>query len=346
MRQQARTRSLEEEGSRLRRQLAEGERVARDVAGAVDERLNQHLPTILEAAEPVRHERVSQPGVEQAPWGWVPAGYGPPSTANLSFREICAILVCASVPRVDSPPFLRLLLRRLRLPIHPVLRLPTEAVGRGPQQGMPTVTRPMGRAPGPRDGLVATPTVPAAGPLGTKETPGSHSGGDTTPTAADKAGVASSTPARDELRALLVYLNVMPPDLQTGEAQKLHLHLTTRLDLPRKFPQSNLRSQYTALGKHLPTRPELGKLVGQFVQDRRAAPAAPQDSAPDRRGRPNWRLLPGPTRLVGGICRPVRARAALITTRTPWLSWSSGASIRATPRRSSTPCTRDAWAWS
>ena len=146
---------------------------------------------------------------------------------------------------------------------------------------MPTVARPMGQAPAPREGLVATPTVPAAGRLGAADTPGSHSGGDTTPTAADTAGYASSTPGRDELRALVVYLNEVPPDSQTGEAQKLHLQLATRLDLPPQFPQSNLRSQYTALGKLLPTPPELGQLVGQLVPDRRAAPATPQDTAPD-----------------------------------------------------------------
>ena len=42
-----------------------------------------------------------------------------------------------------------------------------------------------------------------------------------------------------------------------GKAQKLHLHLATRLDLPLELPQSNLRSQYTALGKPLPAQPEL-----------------------------------------------------------------------------------------
>ena len=81
------------------------------------------------------------------------------------------------------------------------------------------------------------------------------------------------------LRALLVYLNEVPPP-QTGEAQKLHLHLATRLDLPPEYPQSNLRAQYTALGRLLPTRPELGRLVGEFVRDRRAEPSGSQTPAP------------------------------------------------------------------
>ena len=41
----------------------------------------------------MRDERVSQPVVEQALRGLVPAGSWPPSTANPSFREICATLV-------------------------------------------------------------------------------------------------------------------------------------------------------------------------------------------------------------------------------------------------------------
>ena len=53
---------------------------------------------------------------------------------------------------------------------------------------------------------------------------------------------------------------------------------------PPDFPQSNLRSQYTALGRLLPTRPELGSLVGEFVQDCRAAPSASQTPAPDSQG--------------------------------------------------------------
>ena len=104
VRQRSRTRSLEEEGSSLRRQLADAQRAARDVAGAVDERLSRHLPAILEAVQIVRDEHISQPAVERALRGWVPAGYGPPSTANPNFREICATLVCAAVLRVDPPP--------------------------------------------------------------------------------------------------------------------------------------------------------------------------------------------------------------------------------------------------
>ena len=97
-------RSLEEEGSTLRRQLADTQRAARNVAEAVDERLNRHLPAILEAMQLLRDEHVSQPAVEQALRGCVPAGYRPPSTAGPNFREICAIVVCAVVLRVDPPP--------------------------------------------------------------------------------------------------------------------------------------------------------------------------------------------------------------------------------------------------
>ena len=52
------------------------------------------------------------------------------------------------------------------------------------------------------------------------------------------------------------------------------------MDLPPEFPQSNLRSWYTALGKLLPSRPELDRLVGQFVQERQLAPPSPEDPAP------------------------------------------------------------------
>ena len=44
VRQPSRTRSLEEEGSRLRRQLADAQRDARHVAVVVNERLNRPLP--------------------------------------------------------------------------------------------------------------------------------------------------------------------------------------------------------------------------------------------------------------------------------------------------------------
>ena len=81
-----------------------------------------------------------------------------------------------------------------------------------------------------------------------------------------------------------MYLNEVPPDSQTGEAQKLHLHLATRLDLPPEFPQSNLRAQYTALGRLLPTQPELGHPVGDFVRDSRAEPSGLQTPAPDTQG--------------------------------------------------------------
>ena len=239
---------------------------------------------MLEAVQIVRDEHISQPAVERALRGWVPTGYGPPSTTNPNFREICATLVRAAVLRVDPPPSLEQLSRRLRVPVQPVLHFPTEAVGQGPLLGLPTNTRPMGRAPTPHDGPEASPTVRTAGQPDAAVTPGNRSGGDTAPTAADAAGIATSTPGRDELRALLVYLNEVPQDSQTGEAQKLHLHLATRLDLPPEFSQSNLRSQYTALGKLLPTRPELGQLVGEFVRDRRAEPPGSQTPAPDSQG--------------------------------------------------------------
>ena len=61
VRQQSRTRSLEEDGSRLSRQLTDAQRAARDVARAVDERLQRHLPTILKAAQMVQDERVHSP---------------------------------------------------------------------------------------------------------------------------------------------------------------------------------------------------------------------------------------------------------------------------------------------
>ena len=142
----------------------------------------------------------------------------------------------------------------------------------------------MGRAPAPHEGPETSPVVRLAGKPGVEVTPGNRSGGDITPTTTGAAGAAAPTPGRDELCALLVYLNEVPPDSQTGEAQKLHLHLATRLDLPPEFPQSNLRAQYTALGRLLPTRPELGHLVGEFVRDRRAEPSGSQTPVPDSQG--------------------------------------------------------------
>ena len=155
---------------------------------------------------------------------------------------------------------------------------------RGPNWGCPRTPAPPGRAPTPHEGLEASPAVRTAGHPNAAATPGNRSGGDTTPTTTDTAGVATSTPGRDELCALLIYLNEVPPDSQTAEAQKLQLHLATRLDLPPEFPQSNLRSQYTALGRLLPTRRELGQLVAEFVQDRRAAPSRSQTAASDSQG--------------------------------------------------------------
>ena len=274
VRQRSRTRSLEEEGSGLRRQLADAQRAARDVAGAVDERLSRHLPAILEAVQIVRDEHISQPAVERALWGWVPAGYGPPSTANPNFREICATLVCAAVLRVDPAPSLEQLSRRLRVPVQPVLHFPTEAVGQGPLLGMSADTRPMGRAPAPHEGPETSPVVRSAGKPGVEVTPGNRSGGDITPTTTGAAGAAAPTPGRDELRALLVYLNEVPPDSQTGEAQKLHLHLATRLDLPPGVPPKQ-----PAGPLHRP---------GQ----------APAHAA--RVGPPGWRVRPGPP---GGALR-------------------------------------------
>ena len=286
VRQRSHTRSLEEEGTSLRRQLADAQRAARDVAGAVDERLSRHLPAILEAVQIVRDEHISHPSVERALRGWVPAGYGPPSTANPNFREICATVVCAAVLRVDlPPPSVEQVSRRLRVPVQPVLHFPTEAVGQGPLLGLSADTRPMGRAPTPHEGPKTSSAVPSAGKPVVAVTPGKRSGGDTTPTAAEAAGATTPTPGRDELRALLVYLNEVPPDSQTREAQKLHLHLATRLDPPPpEFPQSNLRAQYTALGRLLPTRPGLGHPVGEFVRDRRAEPSGSQTPAPDSQG--------------------------------------------------------------
>ena len=109
--------------------------------------------------------------------------------------------------------------------------------------GLPTNARPTGTAPTPHDGLQAPPAVRTAGQPDAAATPGNRSGGDTTPTATDAAGIATSTPGRDELRALLVYLNEVPPDSQTGEAQKLHLHLATRLLGVTSCPPS--RTPYT-----------------------------------------------------------------------------------------------------
>ena len=213
-----------------------------------------------------------------------PRGTGrPPRRTRISGRSVrpwSAQRSCVWTP----PPSLEQLSRRLRVPVQPVLHFPTEAVGQGPLLGLSADTRPMGRAPTPHEGPETSPAVRSAGKPVVAVTPGNRSGGDTTPTAADTAGAATPTPGRHELRALLVYLNEVPPDSQTGEAQKLHLHLATRLDLPPEFPQSNLRAQYTALGRLLPTRPELGQLVGEFVRDRRAEPSGSQTSALDSQG--------------------------------------------------------------
>ena len=229
----------------------------------------------------VPDEYVSQPTVEQALGGWVLAGSGPHSMANPKFWEVCATQVCAAVLRVEPPPCLELLSRRLQVTAQPVLRLPTEAVGQGSQRGMHMITRPLGPAQAPCKALMAILSVPPAGWPGVANTPGSCSGGDMTLSAAQMAGAVSSTQGQDRLLALLVHRNEGPQDSRMGEAQKLHLHLATGLDLPPEFPKSNLRSQYTALGRLPPARFKLDQLVLQFVPDRPSALAAPQDPAPD-----------------------------------------------------------------
>ena len=213
-----------------------------------------------------------------------PLGTGrPPRQTRIfgrSARPWSAQRSCVWTP----PPSLKQLSRWLRVPVQPVLHFPTEAVGQGPLLELSADTRPMSRAPTTHERPEASPAVRAAGHYVAAVTPGNRSGGDTTPTAADAAGISTPTPGRDELRALLVYPNGVPQDSQTGEAQKLHLHLATRLDLPPEFPQSNLRAQYTALGRLLPTRPELGQLVGEFVRDRRATPSGSETPARDSQG--------------------------------------------------------------
>ena len=52
-------RSVQEDGSRFHRQLADAQLATRDMAGVVDERLNRHLPAIIVAAEIVRDEQIS-----------------------------------------------------------------------------------------------------------------------------------------------------------------------------------------------------------------------------------------------------------------------------------------------
>ena len=88
------------------------------------------------------------------------------------------------------------------------------------------------------------------------------------PSTPAQAAAGTGTPGREGLRLLLVHLNEVPHEGQSEEAHKLHLYLATKSDLPAEFLQSNLRSQYTALGKLLPSRPELDRLLGQFIQER------------------------------------------------------------------------------
>ena len=222
--------------------------------------------------------------MERALRGWVPAGHGPPSTANPNFWEICATLVCAAVLRVDPPLSLEQLSRRLRVPSPARSALPDGGRRTGTPDGVAHERPPDGQGPNATRRARGLPGGPHSRPTrrcGHPREPlrvGHH------PHRHGCGRDCSPTPGRDELRALLVYLNEVPPDSQTGEAQKLHLHLATRLDLPPEFPQSNLRSQYTALGRLLPTRPELGHLVGEFVRDRRAEPPWSQTPAPDSQG--------------------------------------------------------------
>ena len=200
-------------GSRLRRQLEEAQRAAVDVARVVDEHLTQHLSAILEAVQMVRDERTSQPAVEQAMWGWVPEGYGPPSKSNPDFREISAALVCAAVLHADPPPSLEALNWRLWGTVQPNLRFPTEAVGHGPRRGgarEPSPTLPYVGMPGGKRAV-----APAAAP------PGHHVNGirggvpagrgePVTPNLASanasRAGT-SGTPGREGLHSLLAHLN-------------------------------------------------------------------------------------------------------------------------------------------
>ena len=83
--------------------------------------------------------------MEQALRGWVPEGYGPPSTTNPNFWEISATLVCAAVLSVDPPPSLEALSSHLWATVQPGLRFTPEAVGQGPRRGQQGTPSPQPR---------------------------------------------------------------------------------------------------------------------------------------------------------------------------------------------------------
>ena len=85
------------------------------------------------------------------------------------------------------------------------------------------------------------------------------------PSAPDQATATATTPGQEGRRSLLVHLNEVRQEGQSDEAHKVNLYLATKSDLPPEFLQSNVRSEYTASGKLLPSRPELDRLVRQFV---------------------------------------------------------------------------------
>ena len=245
-------------------------------AGVVDERLNRHLPAILEAGQIVRDERFSLPTAEQALRGTVPVGYGRPSTANPNFRETTRL---RSAPRssvwTPLPPG-RPSRVACGLRHSPSSASPRRPWGRGPSAGG-------GPAQVPCEAQAATPLAPAGHCRGDGG-PGSTPGGDGTPSVTDQTVASATTPGRDGLRSLLVHLNEVPQELMADEAHKLHLYLATRSDVTRHFPQRNLRSQCAALGKLLPTRPELDRLIGGFSQEHQLASTGPRDQAPESEG--------------------------------------------------------------
>ena len=104
----------------------------------------------------VREESTPRPTVEQALREWVLEDYGPPSTANPNFREICAALVCTPVLCVDPHLSLAVLTRHRRVPARTGLRCPTALVGRSPGPGEevgPTEGPPTSAVRTPGDGL-------------------------------------------------------------------------------------------------------------------------------------------------------------------------------------------------
>ena len=77
-----------------------------------------------------------------------------------------------------------------------------------------------------------------------------------------------------------MHLNEVPQEGPSEQAHKLHPYLATKSDLPPEFPQSNVRGLCTALGKLLPSRPELDRLRGQFLHEHQQAPPALHDPPP------------------------------------------------------------------